>query len=102
MFSVLIEIKVPNQYAKCKNNIVYLHEFHTKEKTFSSKCRPAVGAAVEPISLEYIVWYLFLSLSVGFLLIYGGNGVLPYESKSSYTVVIRPYDKNHQFFFFQQ
>jgi hypothetical protein len=33
-------------------------------KTFSSKCKPAVGAATEPSSFEYTVWYLSGSLSL--------------------------------------
>ena len=87
MFSVLIGLKVPNPICKVQKQYC-IPALFILEKTFSSKCRPAVGAAVEPISLEYIVWYLSLSLSVGFLLIYGGNGVFPYESKSSCTVVL--------------
>ncbi len=50
----------------------------------SVKCKPAVGAAAEPRSLEYTVWYL--SWSSSFALIYGGKGILPnFSSISSNT-----------------
>ena len=45
------------------------------------KCKPAVGAAAEPYSLAYTVWYI--SLFSSFSWIYGGSGMVPNFSKIS-------------------
>ena len=37
------------------------HLFFTSSKSSFVKCNPAVGAAAEPLSLEYTVWYLYAS-----------------------------------------
>ena len=43
----------------------------------SVKCKPAVGAATDPNTLEYVVWYVSLSADFVFLLRYGGMGSSP-------------------------
>ena len=44
------------------------------------KCKPAVGAAAEPLCFAKTVWYL--SLSSSFLVIYGGSGISPSSSRT--------------------
>ena len=50
-------------------------------KSSGVKCSPAVGAAAEPRSFAYTVWYLFLSFNFSFM--YGGSGICPIESSLS-------------------